>query len=342
VPGDLSTPTGGYAYDRRMIAELEKSGWTVDVVALGDGYPRPSSESRATSLQRLMTVPEGQTIVVDGLAFGVLPDVATQLRRRNPLIALVHHPLALETGLDAEEAAALHSSEKAALAAAAHVVTTSAATARTVVASFAVAADRITVVPPGTDHVAPAGSSNDGVVRLLAVGSLVPRKGYDVLIAALATLADLRWHLTIAGDRGRDPATARRIDDDIRRWDLADRVAVVGAVPPERITALYGAADLFVLASRFEGYGMVYAEAIAHGLPVIGTTAGAIPETVPQGAGVLVPPDNAPALASALRGLIENPDERSRLAAAARAAAKKLPTWEASAQLFSRAIEAVA
>jgi glycosyltransferase involved in cell wall biosynthesis len=341
VPGDLSTPTGGYAYDRRMIAELEKSGWTVDVVGLGDGYPRPDNDTRTATLQRLMAVREGQPIVIDGLAFGVLPDIAAQLRRRNPLIALVHHPLALETGLDAEEAAALHSSEKAALAAAAHVVTTSAATARTVVADYDVAVDRITVAPPGTDPVAPAQGSSDGVMRLLAVGSLVPRKGYDVLIAALATLLDLRWHLTVAGDRSRDPATAKRIDDDIRRRNLADRVAVVGAVAPERIAALYAAADLFVLPSRFEGYGMVYAEALAHGLPVIGTTAGAIPETVPPAAGVLVPPEDVPALALALRGLIENPDERSRLASAARAAAGDFPTWEASAQLFSRAIEAV-
>jgi glycosyltransferase involved in cell wall biosynthesis len=324
-----------------MIAQLEKSGWTVDVIGLGDGYPRPSNDTRTAALRRLMAVPEGEPIVIDGLAFGVLPDIAAQLRTRNPLIALVHHPLALETGLDAKEAAALHASEKAALAAAAHVVTTSAATARTVVADFGVAADRITVARPGTDPVAPARSSDDGVVRLLAVGSLVPRKGYDVLIAALAVLADLPWQLTIAGDRTRDPATAKRIDDEIRQANLADRVAVLGAVPPERIMALYGVADLFVLASRFEGYGMVYAEAIAHGLPVIGTTAGAIPETVPPAAGVLVPPDDVSALASVLRRLIENPNERRRLAAAAHAAAGDLPTWEASAKLFARAIEAV-
>jgi glycosyltransferase involved in cell wall biosynthesis len=325
-----------------MIAELEKAGWTVDIVGLGDGYPRPSSETRATALHRLTAVRARQPIVIDGLAFGVLPDVAAQLRKRNPLIALVHHPLALETGLDAKEAADLHASEKAALAAAVRVVTTSATTARTVVADFGVGADRITVAPPGTDPVTPVLRSNDGVVRLLAVGSLVPRKGYDVLIAALATLLDLRWHLTIAGDRTRDPATAKGIDEDIRRCNLSDRVAVLGAVPPERITALYAAADLFVLASRFEGYGMVYAEAIAHGLPVIGTTAGAIPDTVPAAAGVLVPPDEAPALASVLRRLIENPEERRQLAAAACAAARELPTWETSAKLFARAIEAVA
>ena len=114
---------------------------------------------------------------------------------------------------------------------------------------------------------------------------MVPRKGFDVLIAALATLADLPWHLTIAGDRSRDPDAAARLDADIARFKLGNRIVVLGTVSPERLAELYAGADLFVLASRFEGYGMAFAEAIAHGLPVIGTTAGAIPETVPPGAG---------------------------------------------------------
>ncbi len=134
-------------------------------------------------------------------------------------------------------------------------------------------------------------------MRLLSVGAVVPRKGFDVLIAALATLADLPWQLTIVGDRGRDPKTASQLDADIARLNLGNRVAVLGAVSPERLEQLYAGADLFALASRFEGYGMAYAEAIAHGLPVIGTTAGAIPDTVPAGAGVLVAPDDTGALA---------------------------------------------
>jgi glycosyltransferase involved in cell wall biosynthesis len=176
-------------------------------------------------------------------------------------------------------------------------------------------------------------------VRLLAIGAVVPRKGFDVLIAALATLRDLPWHLTIAGDRRRDPKAAAQLDADIARCKLSHRVAVLGAVSLERIAELYAGADLFTLASRFEGYGMAFSEAIAHGLPVIGTTAGAIPETVPAGAGVLVAPDDAAALAMALRRVIENPDERRRMAASARAAAQALPSWQDSAKLFARAFE---
>ena len=348
VPGDLATPTGGYAYDRRMIAELEQLGWHIDRVDLGEGFPWPSSETRMSAQAQLLAVPAGRVIVIDGLAFGVLPDVALKLRSRHPLIALVHHPLALESGLSKAQTNMLRESERAALAATRCVVVNSAATARHLIADYAVPADRIVIAPPGSDPApapapAPAASgSHDGIVRLLSVGAVVPRKGFDVLIAALATLTDLPWQLTIAGDRSRDPKTAAQLDADITRFKLDSRVAVLGAVSPGRLAELYASADLFALASRFEGYGMAYAEAIAHGLPVVGTAAGAIPDTVPAGAGVLVAPDDVDAFALALRLVIENRGERLRLATCARAAAGLLPTWQDSAKIFSRALVAVA
>ena len=342
VPGDLATPTGGYAYDRRIICGLRQLGWQVDVINLGDGFPRPSSAARASVPAQLASVAPGQPVVVDGLAFGVLPEAAAQLRLRHPLIAVVHHPLALEIGVGPDETAALRASEKAALSVASRVVTTSAPTARCLVADYGVPPDRITVMPPGADRAAAARPSDDGIVRLLAIGSIIPRKGYDILIAALATLVDLPWRLVIAGDRSRDPATAVQLDADIQRCGLGDRIAVLGAVSDERIGALYAATDLFVLPSRFEGYGMVYAEAIMRGLPVVATTAGAIPETVPAEAGILVAPDDVPALARVLRRLIEHPAERHRLALGARTVAPRFPSWQASARLFSRVLEAVA
>ena len=179
-----------------------------------------------------------------------------------------------------------------------------------------------------------------GPIALLAVGAIVPRKGYDVLIAALAALLDLPWHLSIAGEI-REPTTAERLRAAMEHHKLSPRVSLLGSVSPSRLTELYGLSDLFVLPSRYEGFGMAYAEAIAHGVPVVGTTAGAIPETVPATAGVLIPPDDAPALAAALRRLIENPERRAQLAAGACAAAERLPTWQESAKLFSAAIERV-
>jgi glycosyltransferase involved in cell wall biosynthesis len=341
VPGDLASPTGGYAYDRRIIAELEQLGWQIDVVGLGEGFPWPSEKTRASAHARLLAVPAA-TVVIDGLAFGVLPETGLRLRSHHPLLALVHHPLALESGLSADQIASLRESERAALACATRIVVTSETTARCLSADYAVPADRIVVARPGADPAPAARGSRDGIVHLISIGAVVPRKGFDVLVAALATLADLPWRLSIAGDRGRDPAAAARLDRDIARFALGDRVTVLGAVSATHLAELYDGADLFVLASRFEGYGMAYAEAIAHGLPVIGTTAGAIADTVPAGAGVLVPPDNADALARALRRLIESPGERRQLAAGARAAASQLPTWRDSTKIFARALEAIA
>ena len=346
VPGDLATPTGGYAYDRRMIAELGDLGWQIDLLDLGEGFPWPSESTRTTARTRLLAVPAGRSIVVDGLALGVLPETASQLAGRNSLLALVHHPLALEWGLSLAQTEALRGSERAALATAQGVVVTSAATARLVASDYGVPAERITIARPGSDRVPLAQDSRSGseeaIVQLLSVGAVVPRKGFDLLIAALATLTDLSWQLTIAGDRTRDRNAAAQLDADIARHALGNRIASPGAVSPQRLAALYGEADVFVLASRFEGYGMAYAEAVAHGLPVIGTNAGAIPDTVPPEAGLLVAPGDIPALAQALRRVIGDAGLRRRLANAARAAAPQLPTWRQSAAIFARALETLA
>ncbi|MEZ5788089.1 MAG: glycosyltransferase family 4 protein [Xanthobacteraceae bacterium] len=342
VPGDLATPTGGFAYDRRIIAELRELGLAVEVTNLGEGFPSPSPETRTAALAALDRVPAGSPVIIDGLAFGILPELAETCCRTRAVIALVHHPLALETGLPEAAVARLRASEITALAGARHIVTTSESTARILVSDYAVPRDRVTVAPPGTDRIAAhVQRDSGGPVKLLAVGSLVPRKGFDVLIAALAAVADLDWYLTIAGADDRDPVTARQIAAQIAACGLVPRVTLAGAVAPDRLARLYAEADLFVLASRFEGYGMAFAEAISYGLPMIGTTAGAIPEAVPAGAGVLVPPDDVGALAAALRRLIGDRDERARLARAARNAAGRLPTWQDSARLIAAAIEAV-
>jgi glycosyltransferase involved in cell wall biosynthesis len=347
VPGDLATPTGGYAYDRRMAAELVGLGWDVEVADIGNEFPRPSAAVRESARARLIAVPADTPIVVDGLAFGVLPELAAELHRDHPLLALVHHPLALESGIPPAEADEFHRRERAALAHTDRVIVTSPSTARRLSADYAVAAERITVALPGSEPRTPKRDDRDrragraGPLALLAVGAVVRRKGYDVLLDALASLRDLPWRMTVAGDRTRSPATVAALEAQARRHDLGGRIAFAGAVDDDRLAALHAEADLFVLPSRFEGYGMAFAEAIAHGLPVIGTTAGAIPDTVPDGAGILVPPDDAAALAHVLRRLITNDGERETLATAARAAAARLPTWPQSAEAFARAIEAV-
>jgi len=287
----------------------------------------------------LRGVPAHVPLVIDGLAYGVLPDIAQRLRHSHCLIALVHHPLALETGLRAEQSAALHASEESALGAARHVIASSATTKELLVSDFNVPAERVSVVSPGTDACASYVERNNKCVRLLAVGSVVPRKGYDLLVAALARVRDLAWTLVIAGDCSRSPETVRGLEGELARLDLGERVVLRGAVSPEAVAALYDSSDIFVLPSRYEGYGMAYAEAITHGLPVIGTAAGAVPESVPENAGILIPVDDVDALACALRRLIQDPAEREKFAAGARAS--RFPSWREQARKFAEILESV-
>lgn len=339
VPGSLDTPTGGYAYDRRIMAELRHLGWDVESLDVGNGFPSPDEATRSAARSLLLEIPDGEPIVVDGLALGVLPDVAAEAASRHPLVGLVHHPLALEWGLSAERADAVRRSERAALAAAREVVVTSPATARLVASDYGVSTERITVARPGNDPAPRSHGSRDGVPHLLSVGAVTPRKGFDVLIAALAALAALPWRLTIAGDLTRDPNEAARLQACISEHQLSNRIAVLGAISAERLATLYDEADVFVLASHFEGYGMAYSEALSRGLPVIGTMAGAIPDTVPLTAGLLVAPGNVAELADALRRVIADGELRRRLSEGAFASAAALPTWRQSAAIFAAALE---
>lgn len=339
IPGDLDAPTGGYGYDRRLIAGLEATGWRVEVTRLAATFPAPAPADLEQA-EALLGGIHGVPILVDGLAFGAFGDLAGRLQRRGPLIALVHHPLGLETGLEPEAAARLLAAEAAALACADRVVVTSPTTARLVAGQLGVAADRVSVALPGVDPRAPARGGDGTTVELIAVGTITPRKGHDLLIEALAGLADLPWRLDIHGDRSRAPELAARLEAMIAAHGLAERVRLVGVSSAETLARAYDAADLFVLASHFEGYGMAYAEAIAHGLPVVGTTGGAIADAVPAGAGVLVPPGDVAALRTALRRLIGDAGARARLAAGARAAAAGQPRWAATAEAVAAAITA--
>lgn len=339
VPGDLDTPTGGYAYDRRIISELCGMGWAVEILDLGAEFPRPSAAARADAHARLTASDPAAAVVIDGLAWGVLPEVAEAMAKTHMTVALVHHPLALETGLPAQEAQQFHDSERRALSCSRCAIATSPATARILVADYAVPQERVFVVRPGSDPVAPARGSADGVVSLLAVGALVPRKGYDVLVEALGGLTDLAWRLTIVGDPSRDPQTARALSAMIADRGLGSRIALAGTVSAAELAGFYEATDLFVLPSRFEGYGMAVADAIAYGLPVLAARAGAIPETLPPDAGVMVPPDDVVVLRDTLRVLMTDRGRRERLRQVARASARRLPSWRSSAEIFARVIE---
>ena len=340
VPGSLATLTGGYGYDREIIAGLERRGWIVRVLEIPGTFPFPSAASRADATRALAALPDGARVVVDGLAFGALPDEAARETRRLAFVALVHHPLGDETGLSPDARAALHESERRALSSATRVVVTSRATAARL-AAFDVPAPAITVIEPGTDPAPQARGSGGATVELLCVASIVPRKGHDVLIRALASLPERRWHLTCVGGLDRDEEWAATVQALVRESGLEARVSFPGELGRAAVDARYDAADVFVLPTWYEGYGMAVAEALARGLPVVSSATGAIGDMVGSEAGVLVPPGDAVALARALEGVIADPVQRARLAEGARRVRGRLPSWDDAAGLMARTIEGI-
>ena len=336
-PGDLETCTGGYIYDRRLALELEARGWAVERLSLGDGFPLPSPARLATVERELARVPDGTTILVDGLALGAMPRQVERAGARLDLVALVHHPLCLETGLSSSDAAALERSERAALAAMRAVVVTSPRTADTLVSLMSVPAGAITVALPGVDDAPIAPGSRDGVLRLLCVGTVVPRKGQALLVDALSGVPG-RWELTIVGSLETDPATADRLRAVIGETRLGERVHLVGELSSEALSVHYDASDLLVSASFYEGYGMALAEALARGLPIVAAAGGAVADTVPSAAGLLVPPGDRDALREALTRCVREPALLARLREGALLARERLPRWPDTAACVEYAL----
>jgi glycosyltransferase involved in cell wall biosynthesis len=329
VPGRLDQLTGGYLYDRHIIDDLRSRGHAVKIIEL-------APNDGETALAKLA---DGATTVIDGLALPDLDEAVKAQCSRLRLVALVHHPLAEETGLSRVVAEHLMRREAAALQCCRGIVCPSPKTAAAVEA-YGIPPDRILVIPPGTAKSDRPFRSRRGPVRsLLCVASVIPRKGHRVLVAALARVRDLDWQMLCIGSLERDPRTARSIRQMISAARLGRRVTLAGEQPPRMVMRAYRAADLFVLPSHHEGYGMAFAEAMAHGLPVIGSSAGAIPETVPREAGLLVPAGDVAALARALRRVIAEPALAVRLAAGSRVAGGRLPDWQRAAERWEQLLK---
>jgi glycosyltransferase involved in cell wall biosynthesis len=341
VPGDWDTPTGGYAYDRRMVQALRAAGWVVDVHHLPGAWPYPDTDALETTSTIVAALPDGALVLADGLAFGAMAVIAHANAQRLRWVALVHHPLHMETGLGEAVRMQLLGSESTALQSATQVVVTSGSTVQDVVA-MGVPLEHIAVVEPGTDpqivHTRRSAGASQ-TLRLLCVATVTPRKGHAVLLQALAGLGHLPWELHNVGSLDRDPELVSRVKAMSEEGALAGRVFWHGAVIGHALQAHYAQADLFVLPSLHEGFGMVVTEAVSHGLPVLTTTAGALAHTLPPEAGLQVPAGNAAALREALGRLMAEPGLRDQLRAGAQAAAQKLPGWEHQAAIFSGVLE---
>ncbi|WFM70378.1 glycosyltransferase family 4 protein [Halomonas sp. CKK8] len=344
VAGDPDQWTGGYIYDARMVAELRSQAWRVEVVGLEGRFPLADQQARHSLAQVLARLPDNARVVIDGLAMGGLPEEVERHAERLRIIALVHHPLADETGLDPAQQRAFRDSEARALTAARRVVVTSHHTARAL-RDYGVPDGRLRVAEPGVEPAPLAASALDDRVatppwRLLCVATLTPRKGHDGLLKALAGLQDRDWTLEVIGSHSRDPAHATRLLEITRRHGLTSRIVWAGERDAAELAAAYHRADLFVLPSLYEGYGMVVTEALSRGLPVITTTGGALADTLPPEAGIAVPPGDARALREALRRWMDDPEVRCRLRRGAVRARQGLVDWQRAGQAFMAALEA--
>jgi glycosyltransferase involved in cell wall biosynthesis len=339
VPGPFETISGGYIYDRRLVQGLAAQGHDVRVVELAGRHPLPDAAAEAAARDALAGLPGDARIIIDGLGLPAFAPLADELARRRA-VALIHHPTALEKGFGADAREALRGIETALFPRLARLVATSRLTAERLAAEFGVDAAHIGVVEPGTDPASRARGSGGPGVALLSVGTLTPRKGHDVLLRALAGMPDIEWRLTIAG-AARDAVHAEGLHALAEELGIAQRVTFAGEVDGPALEALYAGADVFALATHWEGYGMAAAEALARGLPVAITAGGAIADVVPMEAGCVSPPGDVVSFTKGLRRMLVDTEMRQEMAEAAWEAGQRLPRWDDRAAAFLAELDAV-
>ncbi len=335
-------PTGGNIYDRRVCAGLAEAGWDVLVTTVAAAWPVPGPGARADLARIVSAIPDGETVLIDGLdrLAGRRAAAAAEASRIR-MTVLLHMPLA--TVLDAHHDASAQRSERAVLRAATGVVVTSEWTRQQVLTRYAIPAHRVHVARPGVDRVAAPARPVRG--RLICVGVLGRHKGQDLLVDALADLAERDWHCVLAGPLDRDPDFVDQLQTRITHLGYGHRVRLAGVLTGAALSHAYTTADLLVAPSRSETYGMAVTEALAHGLPVIAAAVGGLPEALGSAAdgtrpGQLVPPGDPAALAAALGDWLGDERHRHRLRAAARQRRSTLRGWEQTTQEVANALTA--
>ncbi len=346
LPGgvdDPARPSGGNVYDRRVCRDLPAQGWRVRPYPVPGSWPQPDAAARAGLAGRLAALPDGAVVLLDGLVAGGVPEVLAPEAERLRLGVLMHLPLGDETGLDPVTAAELAARERRTLRAVGAVVATSEWAARRLVALHGPPAARVHVARPGADP-APLAPGTDGAGSLLCVASLTPRKGQRRLLDALAAVCDLSWSCAFVGGPGGDLDYARQLPRTAAKLGIADRVDFTGPLTGAALADRYAAADLLVLTSYAETYGMVVTEALARGVPVLATAVDGVPEALgraPDGSlpGLLVPSRSPVELADALRRWLGDPRLRHRLKRSARSRRAMLEEWEMTSQSLAGALE---
>ena len=337
VPAPFDLVTGGYGYDRRITAGLREAGHDVTVHELTGRHPRPDDAARASARATWAALPAESVVVIDNLGLASFDGLAVELAARG-VVVLNHHPTGMETGLSAEIADELIAIEQRLMPLARRVIATSTTTAGTLRERFAVRPERLVVVEPGTEAAPRSLGSGGGTVQILSIGSLIPRKGHDVLMRALAWLFDLDWRLTIAGSARHDPACAASLQALPESLGIAPRVRFLGEMTCAPLADLWQQADLFALATEYEGYGMAIAEALKRGLPVAVCSGGAAAALLRPEFGVVCHPGDVEQLSKALRRMIFDGRLRGMMAEAAWIFGQTLPGWKTQAEIFADAL----
>ncbi len=335
VPAPFDTVSGGYGYDRRIVAGLRDAGHTADVIALPGSYPVADETALDSACQAWDRIGPDTRPIIDGLALPAFAGLDDALGARGAT-GLIHHPASLETGLDDTTRSALFATEKRLFNRLRRLIVTSETTADTLATEFGVPREHLHVVVPGTDDAPRCLGSGGPTCQILSIGTLVSRKGHDLLLRALARLFDLDWHLTIVGSPLRDPVHAHGLQALADELNIAQRVTFAGEVVNGALEALWQRTDLFALATRYEGYGMAIAEALKRGIPVAVTAGGAAGALVASGAGVVCPLDDRDQLSKSLRRIIFSQTLRKEMAEGAWQSGQALPSWRDQAALFAR------
>jgi glycosyltransferase involved in cell wall biosynthesis len=341
--GDPRRLTGGYLYHARVFELLRPLGVTVDDIVVSAGTALDAQRAVARGLAAFdARVAAADVVVVDALACLACAPRLDAWQAARPIVAMVHELPSIASGVGVAD---LLAAEDALLRL--DTIVTVSEHGRAVLAGHGVNAERIHVVAPGRDRVQPVPAhvrDRDEPLRVLCVAQWIPRKGIDTLVAAWARVMPHSRGavLELVGETDADPEYAARVRAAIAAAQDA-HIVVRGAISDAELAHAYAVADVFALPSRYEGYGMVFAEALSHGLPVVAGDVGPAPEVVGHDAGWFVPPDDVAALADALRTLIADGARRARMARAARERAGALPTWRDTAERFHAVlIEAMA